>query len=203
MKILYKYKYMHIQELTISNLDIPAGSAARVLIRHGRISATDIVYLITICCFYFICFMGVDYTHMWSFVIYYSWSYEILLHVWIWRSENPVLQYCLYIDATWESCVSNQRPIFFLFNTISWLTTKETSNYLTGNVNFVINNSCTYEITHADVRVCRWRNRVLFCSIVFTVTLHDRASWRPKSPTAWQVAQQHVLAEKKRSIEAL
>ena len=46
-------------------------------------------------------------------------------------------------------------------------------NSLTGNVIFVITNSCTYEITDA---VCRWRNRALFCSIVFTVTLRTRLS---------------------------
>ena len=33
--------------------------------------------------------------------------------------------------------------------------------------------------------------------------VHDRVSWYPKSPTAWQVAQQHVLAETKRNTETL
>ena len=53
---------------------------------------------------------------------------------------------------------------------------KKYPNSLTGNVIFVITNSCTYEITHADVWVCRWRNRALFWSIVFTVTLRTWSS---------------------------
>ena len=67
----------------------PTGRAVSVLIMRGRINATSIVYLndydmfflLYIYIYIYICFMGVDYTHMRSFVIDNSWSYEIILRV--------------------------------------------------------------------------------------------------------------------------
>ena len=63
----------------------PTGRAVSVLIMRGRINATSIVYLndynMLFLLYIYICFMGVDYTHMRSFVIDNSWSYEIILRV--------------------------------------------------------------------------------------------------------------------------
>ena len=72
---------------------------------------------------------------------------------------------------------SQIRVLSTIYSTLSpYQHQKKYPNSLTGNVIFVITNSCTYEITHADVWVCRWRNHALFCSIVFTVTLRTWSS---------------------------
>ena len=140
--------------------------------------------------------MGVDYTHMRSFVIDNSWSYEIILRVWICRSGIPFCRMVFTVTPHELHGVTNQRPIYCLFNSMYWLTTKDKNpNSLTWNVIFIISYSRTYKITHSDVWVCRSRNRVLQQCLYSDATW---AWWRPISPTVWQFAQQHVLAETKR-----
>ena len=84
----------------------------------------------------YICFMGVDYTHMRSFVIDNSWSYEIILRVWICRSGIPFCRMVFTVTPHELHGVTNQRPIYCLFNSMHWLTTKEKSklSYLKRNL---------------------------------------------------------------------
>ena len=61
-----------------------------------------------------------------------------------------------------------------------------------------MNNSWPYEITHANAWVCRLRNRVLqHCHY----SDDTRASWRSKSPSAWQFAPPHAMTESKRNSQ--
>ena len=122
--------------------------------------------------FLFIYFMGVYHTHMQPFVIYYSWSFEIILHVWIWRSGNPVLQYCLYRDGVVITVTPHERldvsyhqSLDCLFKSMSWLITKQTST-----------------LSHWR---CICNTEIAFCSIVFTVTQHGRHDVSNHRSTNW------------------
>ena len=96
------------------------------------------IWMTTKCSFYYIyiCFMGVDYTHMRSFVIDNSWSYEIILRVWICRLGIPFCRMVFTVTPHELHGVTNQRPIYCLFNSMHWLTTKEKSklSYLKRNL---------------------------------------------------------------------
>ena len=54
--------YMH--ELTICSPAIPHWKRCQSAIMRRRVTAMDILYFSTMCCFYFIYFMRVDHTHM-------------------------------------------------------------------------------------------------------------------------------------------
>ena len=112
-------------------LRYPTGRAVRMLIMRGWIRTTDIVYLTTIGCFYFACFLGLDFTHMQSFLIDYSWSYETILHVWFCHSGNLVLQHCVAVTPHERQGVTNQSLIYCLLNSMPWLRTIQTPSHVT------------------------------------------------------------------------
>ena len=88
------------------------------------------------------------------------------------RTKNPALHYCLYSDATWASWRHKQRPIYCLFNSMSWLATKSKSK-LSHWKRYL----CNISFLHLRYYPCLCLSAVweiVFCSIIFTVTPHER-----------------------------
>ena len=66
---------------------------------RGQISARDITYLTAICCLYCIYFMGVDYTHIQSFVIDY-WPGLMRLYCMFGFVDREIPSCSIVFDAT-------------------------------------------------------------------------------------------------------
>ena len=154
---------MHIHELTICSPAIPhwkrcqsAYNARANDCHRYRIFEYDMLFLFYIfhggwpCTYVIIC----------NLLCLVLWDYTECLNLAFGESRFAVLSLQRrHMSVMGHKSVLSQ---YYLFNTISWLTPKKHPNSLTGNVIF-ITNSCTYEITHADVWVCRSSGEIVLC----------------------------------------
>ena len=163
---------------------------------RGRINAINILYLTDydmVVFLLYICFMGVDYTHMQSYLIHGLMRLYCMFEFVV--RESRFAEWSLQWHHMSFMAAQISVPFTVCWTVCTGWQQKKNPNSLTWNVIFITNYSRIYKITHSDLWVCHSRNRVLQQCLYGDATW---AWWRPKPPTVWQFAQQHVLDESKR-----